>query len=302
MRIGISFGCYVVAPSDFSFIIHEAVARRFETSFPENDVQGLVLVHVLIWATMLVLLWAGAAWLQGYIYSEPAGQLYWRAPAVAALLTLWLGFWSNREYRAYLDDREPSRYGALYQFSATDKRVFEEFWVKEGDQKVRYMKHRIPQANRPGRPEFVSEATPHHPWTRTDEIILKENKLDVVYKIQKDKNNKVKEAALPWPATGTKGALYRSDSGGILTEDMVRTGRSESFRWGPFFTYALLNFGFLTLWFIGLWVVLRFQWAHALGLSLALWAAAIIFIVPPLVERVDNLADAQPQASRVASS
>ena len=41
---------------------------------------GIVLILLLVWIGLVVLLWAGAVWFQGYIYSEPAPQLAWAAP------------------------------------------------------------------------------------------------------------------------------------------------------------------------------------------------------------------------------
>ena len=42
---------------------------------------GLILTVILVWVVLMVVLGAGTLWLQGYIYSEPAADLYWRAPA-----------------------------------------------------------------------------------------------------------------------------------------------------------------------------------------------------------------------------
>ena len=40
---------------------------------------GVILILLLVWAGLVVLLWAGSVWFQGYIYSEPAPQLVWSA-------------------------------------------------------------------------------------------------------------------------------------------------------------------------------------------------------------------------------
>jgi hypothetical protein len=255
-------------------------------------VLGLVLIHVLIWATLVVLLWGGTAFLQGYIYNEPASQLYWRAPLVAAFLTLWLAFWATREFRSYTEDHVASRYGAIFEFTNAEDRPFTEFWVPEGDKRIRYQKRTLPQANRPGRPEFIAEIPPYQPWSGTDEVILKEDGQDVLYKAQRDRKAK---AVMGVAVSDTQGVLYRSDRGKTITEAMIRNGKIESKRWGPLFTYFLLNVGFFVLWFVGLWLLLRFQWLHALGLAVVLWVIAIIFVVPPLVERVDKLAEQKSQ-------
>ena len=61
---------------------------------------GLIVVYVLAGLALAVLLWAGTLWFQGYIYSEPAGHLYWRAPAAGIALTLFLAVWGWVAYRA----------------------------------------------------------------------------------------------------------------------------------------------------------------------------------------------------------
>lgn len=250
---------------------------------------GLVLNHLLIWATLLVLFWAGVSWLQGYIYSEPTSQLFWRAPVAASFITLWLAFWCTREYRSYLDDHTRGRYGALFEFTAVESKPFTEFWVKEGDRKVRYYKQRIPQGSRPGRPEFISEVAPHRPWPGTESIILKEDNLDVTYTIVRDKKPaKTNEGG--FFTAPPKGTVYKNDRGKTISEEMIRQGQVDSTRWGALGTYFLLNSVFLGLWFVGLWLLLRFQWLHALGLAVALYLVTVIFVVPPLVARVDNFA------------
>jgi hypothetical protein len=250
----------------------------------ENAVLGLVLTHVLIWATLAVLLWVGTAWLQGYIYSEPVSQLFWRAPVAALVLTLWLGFWSTREYRSVSDDRVKGRYGALFEFTAIESKPFAEFWVKEGDRRIRYYKQRVPQGSRPARPEFLCELAPHRPWSGSESIILKENDQDVTYAIVRDKKDQAKKS-------DGQGLVYRNERGQTITEAMIRYGQIDSTRWSALGLYFMLNAGFLALWFASLWLLLRFQWSHALGLAAAFWLTAIIFVVPPLVEHIDRFAE-----------
>src|SRR5207245_4776204 len=47
------------------------------------------------------LLWVGTLFLQGYVYSEPAPALHWRAPATAGALFLFLLVWCLLDYRLY---------------------------------------------------------------------------------------------------------------------------------------------------------------------------------------------------------
>src|SRR5262249_30731442 len=58
-----------------------------------SEAPVLLLIYLLVFVALAALLWAGTAWFQGYIYNEPAEDLYWRAPAAAGAVTLFLAFW-----------------------------------------------------------------------------------------------------------------------------------------------------------------------------------------------------------------
>ena len=54
---------------------------------------------------------------------------------------------------------------------------------------------------------------------------------------------------------------------------------------GLTFINLLLNAVFFGVWFACLWLLLRFQWPHALGLAVPLWATFVLIIVPMLITR-----------------
>src|SRR5262249_35897444 len=60
----------------------------------ENRVLSLLLTLVVMGIVLAVVLWLGSAFAQTYFYTEPAGGLFWRGPAAAAVLTGFLLFWS----------------------------------------------------------------------------------------------------------------------------------------------------------------------------------------------------------------
>jgi len=43
---------------------------------------------------------AGTVFIQGYIYSEPVEQVYWRAPAAALIVALFVAFWCSLDYKS----------------------------------------------------------------------------------------------------------------------------------------------------------------------------------------------------------
>ena len=75
-------------------------------------------------------------------------------------------------------------------------------------------------------------------------------------------------------------------------------GQLSTFRWGVFLACAFLNFFHLALWFVCLWLLLRFQWSHALGLAVIFWLAMTVFGVPALLAKVETAATI-PRVSEV---
>jgi hypothetical protein len=69
---------------------------------------------------------------------------------------------------------------------------------------------------------------------------------------------------------------YEVGGNRVLTEDELLRGEISESHMGLLWLNFLLNFFFLGLWFACLWLLLRFQWPHALGLALACWLVMTI--------------------------
>ena len=55
---------------------------------------GLCFILFLAMVTLIVLLWMGAYFFQGYIYTEPSQGLFWQAPVGALVLTFGFTIWT----------------------------------------------------------------------------------------------------------------------------------------------------------------------------------------------------------------
>ena len=65
---------------------------------------------------------------------------------------------------------------------------------------------------------------------------------------------------------------------------MLREGTFEripSYRFGPFVLGIVLNFGFLLVWFVCLWLLLRYQLWHAVGLALVFYVIMQLLVLVP---------------------
>jgi len=92
----------------------------------------LVLVFLISAASLIVLLWVGTLFFQGYIYTEPTRGIYWQAPAAGGILALFITLWCL----IALNSADPATlevpYGALFTFSPKVekyKKDAKEIWV-----------------------------------------------------------------------------------------------------------------------------------------------------------------------------
>jgi hypothetical protein len=59
-----------------------------------------------------------------------------------------------------------------------------------------------------------------------------------------------------------------------------------------------LNFGFLIVCYLSRWPLLRFQWAHALGMAVVFWLVMVLSLVQNDLKRTDDVASQRTAQSR----
>lgn len=233
----------------------------------------------LLWAGLVVLLTGGGRWLQAAFYSEPAAGFAWRGPLAGTLLALFLGLWG------YLDAHPPGRFAPIFDFSAQDQREYPRLRAvlrRDGrDVIVAYRARR----NERGVSEYREEAAPYRPMPRRPEAVIVDDD--------------GQEARFDPDRTTPAGQplRYRDARGRVMREDGI--GRVSTFLSGRLAAYAALNLIHFLLWFACLWALLRFQWAHALGLAAVAWVAMTVLIVPMWLSKVEETAS-RPLAARTA--
>jgi hypothetical protein len=232
-----------------------------------------------VWAGLVVLLWAGSVWFQGYIYSEPAAQLAWSAPVAGTVLALFFALWCAIDYRS------PERYTDLFHFNPREVHdPYSELWAVKGTNSVRYTLTK----DSLGRPDYRDSNGKPIP-THSDKIIVKENGEEIVFEPERDSSGNYKTR------TG-RSLLYHDARGREMSEDTL--GQLSTFRWGVFLGSIFLNLFNLALWFACLWLLLRFQWSHALGLAFVFWIISTVLIVPTLLAKVETVAKAAAVETR----
>ncbi|HEY7152597.1 MAG TPA: hypothetical protein VH575_01450, partial [Gemmataceae bacterium] len=237
---------------------------------------SLILIMLVVFAVLSLLLAAWTLFFQGYIYSEPAGAIHWRAPAAGAALTLFMGIWVAFDYGSIHDrDETEGRYQPLHNFSAKETQTYKHLWVTTQNRKD---EHFVLQGNQylgPG-----GRRLPERPLQ-----VVASDKTDGdkhVFKPQLDAQGNFKVAkneSLRYYEDGDTKKRYMEE--GFL-------GKISIFHFGWLLMGLFLNFGFLLVWFLSLWLLLRFQWSHALGLAFAGWLISL-FLVPMILTPAEKV-------------
>jgi hypothetical protein len=230
---------------------------------------------------LVVLLWVGTAVFQGYLYTESPPDLYWRAPAAGLALALFVAFWW------LLAIKNPGKIGALHQFGAAtkDERFTDLIWVRKDPNDDQHFIDFRQYTYRPAKQKYFD--TSDRVWSRSTsdgpvEWIRAERKegdetVSVLFKAELKPDGSFKE-----PATYIEqGATAR-----VMTENDL--GKLSTPKTGQVFANLFLNGAFLVAWFLCMWLLLRFQWHHALGLAVALWLTLILTVVPILLAKTGS--------------
>jgi hypothetical protein len=173
------------------------------------------------------------------------------------------------------NSQEPP-YDGLFNFTPRVIYPLPPFKAKRGGREIAY--------KRVGN-EFVDDQ--NRPWTRggpdgiVEAIVIEEDGQPVVYKVELTKEGTFK---------ADQPARYVEEGGRhrVLTEDEIRLGQKSVFRTGRFLMNLLLNLIHLALWFVCLWLLLRFQWSHALGLAVVFWLLTTLTLVPFLLGKTQE--------------
>ena len=232
----------------------------------------LVILGLLavVLVTLAVVLWAGTTWMQGYFYENATADLIWRAPAAAAGVTLFLGLW------CYLDYRTPGQYPGQFYFTTSEEKRYDKFWSAKDGKETLFKK----RTNTRGQIEYYDETNPKAPWSTSEAIVVEEDGERVRFEPERDANGNYKrESGQPLHYLDSRGRAMTEEQPGVVTVS----------RKGALFGNLLLNAAHLVVWFVCVWLLLRFQWSHALGLGIVLWVATTLFVLPPLLGQVAEL-------------
>jgi hypothetical protein len=247
----------------------------------------LVLLIVLLWIILTVLPSAWTLWLQSYIYSEPTTGIEWRGPAAGSALAFFLLLW------IILDYNSPGHFPSLFEITSTeDNKPFPELRIptNRGEEVYRLrpgarLDYRLNgQAN--GKP--LPSRPPH--------LIVLEDGEKIHFEPQRDAHGNFKTKSTSSVFGSSEEPLrYTDNKGRVMLENSL--GQLSTFRGGRFVANVVINLLFLALWFVVLWLLLRFQWPHALGQAIVFWLVMLLFVMPPLLARAETVARQRAKAA-----
>ena len=244
---------------------------------------SLLLILMVTVVSLMVALWVATYLFQGYIYLEPSQQLYWQAPAAAALLGFGYVLWCLSIASSSGATPQNIPIDTIFRFSPREDMLAKpapriaaiklpankSALERKEEEAVDYVSKQVNQKQF----HYVDTTLTPRPWQRQGVIAVV---------LEKPDGAKIRFDAVP-----TGEGEYRqfvSKDGWVMHEfEGGPTGLPIKFSFGRMMWNLIFNFGHLLGWFIALWLILRFQWGHAVGLALVLWALVTVAILPVLL-------------------
>jgi hypothetical protein len=243
----------------------------------------VILLFALVFVCLAAAIALSTAVTQSAFYERQVDGIIWRAPAAAAILTLFL------IATTFLDAKFPNRFGSLFQFPLIETQEFDQFWSERttdaGKNETHFHRQFIP----PGRIDYV-DANGRR-WQRSDSgivtaIIVEENgerrrfeaKLAPDGTFLRDPDDPNKTLDVEYVEEGGKSRIMNEAAIGKLTSTRV----------GAFCFNLLVNLLHLMIWIIVFALLMDIQWRHAILLGLAGWAITLLVVWSPIQSWVAN--------------
>lgn len=240
----------------------------------------LLLLLLMVWVVLVLLVTAWSLFFQGYLYTEPTPGMAWRGPLAGSIMTLVIVLWVLLAYRS------PDRFRPLWEFSSSeDTKFFPELRVPVPGGREDVYKLR-PGTRGDYRLDGLTSGRPLP--TRPPEIVVMEEGQRAVFRPEKDEKGNFKQRTTTGFGRESREPLrYRDESGRMMQEDSL--GQLTRFKGGVFFGNILLNLLLFAAMFLPLWLLVEFQWPHALGHAVVLWLILLLFVFPPLLSRAEAI-------------
>jgi hypothetical protein len=259
----------------------------------------LIFMLLIVLVSLTAIIWAVTFFFQGYVYTEPTPGIYWQAPATAALV--WFGYVIWVMAIALWPGASPTNIpiNTIFRFTPHEDmldRPAAKIWAVHSDRKKgdENAGESVPYENkRDDRTHF------HYKNEKTGALWRGQDVIAIEIEI-KDKAKSGEPRKLRFDLTPTDVEEYRSfvsADGWTIREyrNDGPTGLPVRFRFTRLLWNVFFNVAHLVAWFLGLCLILRFQWVHALLLALVMWAAVTLIFLPMMLGYAGEVAAARQQ-------
>jgi hypothetical protein len=259
---------------------------------PEFAVFTMLLILLVVGITLGIALFVGGRFVQGYIYNDPSPQLAWGAPATAAALFLFYTAWCVA-VALTTPTPDDAQYHVIWSFTTTVNQFptpVKDLWaVRKGGKTEHYVLKKVVMFKGQSRSQYRSAET-DKPWNDTN--------LEAI-EIRPAGSTPIRYSR----TTEARGAYaqYTSDDGWVITDRDGPAENPEKSRLGRLLLFLFLHVMQVTILFVCLWLLMRFQWGHALVAAVILSAVSSLILLPMLVGYATDVSRARhAPAERVA--
>lgn len=232
-----------------------------------------VLLILFVYPALAAVLFAGSRFLQATFYETLAKGLWWRALVAAGIIwgvcLVWPSLFNRSEglrWPVNFDDmlflRTPEAKGIRFKQLIV---VEEETGRQRSYQRV---------VTTTGKVEYRDAENRPMPQTPFVVIAVPEEGEAVRWEVVRDKDGYIDRSQ------GI--AYYQNSEGKRVPETALFTGMPEEVGYGQFFLTLFGDLVLFATWFLVLWLVMQFQWPHALLITLPLffiWGLAMNLVV-----------------------
>ncbi len=248
----------------------------------------LILILIVVTIGITTVLWAGTYYFQGYIYTEPSPGIAWQAPLAGVILSFGFSIWCFSIAFSARASTTNLPINTIHRFSPIEEMVdrpIQRIWAikKKGTaqpadgERVAYDSQR----NSRGGFYYADTTLARKPWQPQDIIAIETEKAD---------GTKMRFDLVP-ADLGTYRSFASKDGWSMIEFTEGPTGIPRKFNFGLMIWNILFNVFHLFGWFIVLFLILRYQLMHSLGLAIVLWAIMTLTILPMLLGYAGQVAE-----------
>ena len=246
-----------------------------QTFFAWNEAPVLAAIFGLLFIGIVVVLWAGSIYLQGWLYNAVASKMPLRAVVGGLVVSGFLTGW------CFIYTADPGRFDTLINFSRekTDGVYHEiESIRKVGKDEKKPVKYVRSPGGRGATTEFLT-TDGQKQWTRSDS----EGMVVAILVKEKDKAEPTRfeaklDAGGKFPVSGLR--YLQPNSSRYMDEASL--GTIYRVRSWSLLGNLGANFLHLAVWCLVLCFVMRFEFGNAVGLGLGLWGVTMLAVQPAI--------------------